>query len=292
MSDANKIGDAKLAQRVIEAYASGLDALTSKECTELKIDTQHCAALQKALGKGAEGVVTEEESKDLAGAGFSDEFIKGLAGTDGKRALIERVKWLGDHAVKKWWRIDASTFHRENMWDELGGSGPAAVPLLIERLRDGDAQVRAHACQSLGNIRPAAVSAIPALIDKLKDIDDDVRERAAGGLAGIGRSAAPAVPALVVALGDKNADVVWNVIGALAMIGPAAAPAVPELIGMLNDEERVVYVRRRAALALGNIGKPAHHALPFLDDMHDRDPDPNCRKAAGEAVEKILKDVK
>jgi hypothetical protein len=225
MADAKKIGDARLAQKVVEAFASGLDALTDQECADIGIYTQQlCSALQNALGLGAGGVVTDEEREDLAAAGFSDEFVRGLAGSDGRRALMERVKWLGDHVVTEQWHVNTFVSDLKEMCNELGRIGPAAAP------------------------------AVPGLIAALRDEDWWVRQEA------------------------KKA---------LAAIGPAAVPALASALG--EDDPRT---RMAAAEYLGNIGKPAHHALPFLDRMIESDPDPKCRQAAGEAVEKILKDVK
>jgi HEAT repeat protein len=63
---------------------------------------------------------------------------------------------------------------------------------------------RNYAAEALKKIGSAAV---PALIEALKDRDGYVRRNAAGALGIIGRDAKAAVPALNEALNDKNRDV-------------------------------------------------------------------------------------
>jgi hypothetical protein len=69
----------------------------------------------------------------------------------------------------------------------------------------------------------------------------------------------------------------------LARLEPARAPAVVALlVGVLNawDTE----ARRRAALALGELGQAARAALPALRRRRDLDDDHLVRAAAGEAA--------
>jgi HEAT repeat protein len=85
--------------------------------------------------------------------------------------------------------------------------GPAAVPDLIQALKDQDWQVRNQAAVALGVIGPEAKTAVPALIDALQAEDKYLRSHAATALGQIGREAGAAVPALTSALQDKEEDV-------------------------------------------------------------------------------------
>jgi len=57
---------------------------------------------------------------------------------------------------------------------------PAAVPPLIEALRDEDSNVRRQAAETLGEIKDPA--AVPPLIEALRDKDSDVRAAATRAL--------------------------------------------------------------------------------------------------------------
>ena len=130
--------------------------------------------------------------------------------------------------------------------------GAAAVPALIEALKDDDADVRSSAADVLGNIGAEAKAAVPALIEALKDDDADVRSSTAYALGNIGAEAKAAVPALVEALEDDDADVRSGAAYALGNIGAEAKAAVPALVEALKDDD--ADVRSSTAYALGKIG--------------------------------------
>jgi HEAT repeat protein len=73
---------------------------------------------------------------------------------------------------------------------------------LIEALKDVDAGVRERAARALGCIDPAA--ALPALVDALKDDSYPVRGTAAWAIGRTGSSAVAAIPQLYEAL--RTAD--------------------------------------------------------------------------------------
>lgn len=82
------------------------------------------------------------------------------------------------------------------------------VPLVVARMRDADAGVRAVAATYLGIIHEGAKEAVPALIGGLADPDDEVRRTSAAALSSFDPAdAAPAVAALRKAARDKNPDV-------------------------------------------------------------------------------------
>lgn len=70
----------------------------------------------------------------------------------------------------------------------IGGMGPAAkaaVPALIEALRDPEATVRFPVCLALREIGPAAIDAVPALKETLEDRNEDVAAAARKALIAI-----------------------------------------------------------------------------------------------------------
>ena len=75
--------------------------------------------------------------------------------------------------------------------------GSAAVPQLVQLLRNPDPRIRAAASRVLARIGPEAVGAVPDLIELLEDEQQQVRRAAARALGQIGPDAAEAIPALV-----------------------------------------------------------------------------------------------
>jgi outer membrane protein assembly factor BamB len=125
-------------------------------------------------------------------------------------------------------------------------------PALRRALRDQDTMVAGDAARALGALGRRAGPSVAALVETLAHEDPYVRVYAAEALASIGPGAARATNALAGALADPAPGVRWAACEALASIGPAAASATPQLIAALEDE--FLYVRIFAAGALGSIG--------------------------------------
>jgi HEAT repeat protein len=68
---------------------------------------------------------------------------------------------------------------RDYSFIDVGKDGTLTVPLLLQLLKDDDAQVRALAALALGHVNPPSSTAMEALIDATDDEDEAVR-RAAG----------------------------------------------------------------------------------------------------------------
>ena len=81
------------------------------------------------------------------------------------------------------------------------------VPLLIARMKDADASVRAVAATYLGIIHENEGEAVPALITGLSDADAGVRRASAAALGAFGAAANAAIPALRRASRDRDDDV-------------------------------------------------------------------------------------
>ncbi len=107
------------------------------------------------------------------------------------------------------------------------------------------------------------------------------RQEAARALGSMGLSAALYIPKLVSTLGDSVEEVGTGAAWALTQMGDAA---VPPLIEILRDRRAVV--RTRALYALGEIGRPAHRALPAIESALN-DPGPRVRAMAEWALGEI-----
>ncbi len=116
----------------------------------------------------------------------------------------------------------------------LGAFGEAAVPTLIDLLKDEDARVRTGAVAALQQIGPEARAAVPALMKGLHSPDPKYREKVAAALAAVGRQD---VETIARAVRDREANVRGGAAMALEKLGRGAAPAVPALIAALAVPE-------------------------------------------------------
>jgi HEAT repeat protein len=138
----------------------------------------------------------------------------------------------------------------------------AAVPTLVELLKDADKAVRIKSADLLGGLGPAAKPAVAPLIEAVKDPDAEVRAKAAETLGKVGPAA---VPGLIAAVKDKDVNVRLGALDALAACGGHAAPAIPTLIEIIK--EPVPAVRSRAVDILKPFGRAAAPAVPVLVEM-------------------------
>jgi len=88
---------------------------------------------------------------------------------------------------------------------KLAGGKP--VEYWLEALNNNDAQVRKKAVFKLGNVATADPAALPAIINELKDRDPVVRCEAILALVKTGPAAREALPTLTDMLRDQNAQV-------------------------------------------------------------------------------------
>jgi HEAT repeat protein len=147
----------------------------------------------------------------------------------------------------------------------LAVAAPGAdVSELINKLRDKDNEVRRVAAKDLSEMGPDAKPAVGQLIKALKDSDLFVRRYSAEALGAIGPDAKEAIPALKGALADSRKEVQQAVVIALGKIGPESVPA---LIVALKDPAVDADVRRKAADALGSMGKAGKPAVKALTEV-------------------------
>jgi HEAT repeat protein len=201
----------------------------------------------------------------------------------------------------------------------MGRLATAAVPRILETLREGDTVTRLNALEALKLIPAEPGTVIEALTRAIADPESCVRCATCETLGVLGQSNEAAVPILLEAVGDGCGTVVQSAFYALRGIGPHAAKALPGLLPYLADGERYFYVPETIAAigtsaaaaaladalgkhhradwniikALAGMGPAAKVALPALgrfamDERYDKED----REAATEAVLKIRADIK
>lgn len=155
----------------------------------------------------------------------------------------------------------------EALWKIEKTPATVLLPVLLEALKDKDAQLRAAAAPVIGMLGSKAKTAVPALIQALKDKDERVRGEAVSALGEIGPPAKEAAPALLSLVQDDFSFVEPLVVSALGNMGPGVVPA---LLKGLDDAS--VARRRAAAEALTLLGPQAREALPgLLRALADKD---------------------
>jgi len=236
-------------------------------------------------------------------------------GRKGPEVVPRLIKALKD----KDWKV------RRGASDALAGlkaDAKPAVPALIEALKDKEPWVRDGAATALGKIGPEAEAAARPLVEVLKDrelwlresaivalqaVTKDkelllqgainavmfpdtgwsVRRHAVGVLHRHGKHHKPAIPALIYVLenpGEGMWQSIQRVAQLLAELG-AGDKAVPILVRMLKSDHQGT--RRKAAEALGKLGKEAAPAIAALRDLAQKSKDKRIRAAAKQALEQI-----
>jgi HEAT repeat protein len=186
-----------------------------------------------------------------------------------------------------------------------GDVPPAVVPVLVEGLKQAEADLRLSASKNLVEVGAPAKAAIPDLLRLLGDPQPGVPQEVALALVAISPTdAAPAVPTLRKALASGE-DARFTV--ALAALGPVAKEALPELlkkfdskhpglriaaaeaaaridptltakatdaiVPLLTDAKKISYDRGEAAMAMARIGPGAKAAVPtLLELLNDKGP--------------------
>jgi HEAT repeat protein len=181
----------------------------------------------------------------------------------------------------------------------FGPRAAPAVPALVQATKPNDLikdfrPVRCGAAMvALARADPGSKELAAACRMLVAKLLEDERQgsfgaRATGArlLGDCGVAALPAVPALLRLLKDPDADVRVAVAEALLKVDPEGqgSPALGVLTESLRHPD--LLVRLRAVEALGARGARAAAALPALREAA-RDPEPELRRAAEEAVRKV-----
>jgi HEAT repeat protein len=167
----------------------------------------------------------------------------------------------------------------------IGTAHRDAVPAIIETLAAGDGSLRELAAEALALVGPGAAEAVPALMRAARDPDERLRRKSVQALGAMGAAAEIAIPVLAEALVlDESLAVRDAAAEALSRVGVAALPA---LVHFLADEDPET--RRRAALALGKMGRSARTAASALQSAL-KDKNPEVGVEAAHALWKITSD--
>jgi HEAT repeat protein len=166
--------------------------------------------------------------------------------------------------------------------------GHECVPALKAALADVAFPVRFAAAVGLVNVarndNPARAAAVPVLVEGVRDRTDAVRRMAASYLLQLGPLAKSAVPDLKALLDDKTQEVQLEAALALVGIDPKeGAAAVPVLTHALTTGDGPAH---RAARALAKLGPVAKAAGPALE-KHFGAKNLNLRVAAAEAAARV-----
>jgi HEAT repeat protein len=172
-----------------------------------------------------------------------------------------------------------------------------AIPPLIARLGDTDADVRAAAADGLGLLGSSAVNAglgknevlaaMTGLVGLLSDQQPAVRIVAVNALGSIANcdttkmiELAPAANALVPILDEPITDVRASAIGALGFVGPRVlVEPPPAIVAALEDES--VQIRAAAVASLTKYTRGLPRLIPsLLDSMHKARPEARTSYAA------------
>lgn len=191
-------GDAALAEKVLKAFVEGMDGLSYEECQALEVEGG-CSDLEFNLD-----LPTKPAS--LVQDGFTKEFVDTFMGPDRLRALRERAKWLADHAVKKWRRVDFSDWERNRCVELLAKLPTAVAQSHLQKIADeeGDPWVRRTARVVLGRseMRPPIEKALwlgrQLLYGPTSPIFEELKE--------LGEAAAPALPQILAGAKYFNAE--------------------------------------------------------------------------------------
>lgn len=180
--------------------------------------------------------------------------------------------------------------------EELQGTAPESVPVLVVALGHEEEATRHWAAEFLQVFGREARPAVPSLIDALRDGSKRVQLAAITALAAVGPDAGEAVPALLKLIKTSpsqgtlrvTADLALDVVGEgnlaafiqvledeeepaevkscaaayLGFLGPRSRAAVPALVALLDDDSE--QLRWDVAVALGGIGEEAAGAVPAL----------------------------
>ena len=165
---------------------------------------------------------------------------------------------------------------------QAGVDAPEARDRLIELLEDPDRLTRAYAALVLGHVGADAETVLPALVKHLADPDSQTRFFVNHSLQQAGPEIVRVLPQLIEALANQDGDLRSNVAGLISMAGAAAKPAVPALTARLADPEK--NVRVWSAYALRCIGVDALPALSELQKLLAHDLEPKVRVEAARAI--------
>ena len=155
--------------------------------------------------------------------------------------------------ISRWCELlnDNSPFtraHAARALGILGESAQDALPALLQKRHDQEANVRTAIAEAFGKIAIPQAAVLEALETSLYDKDDAVRATAAKALGAFGESASHAVEALRRSLREGHKWVKIASAEALGLIGKAAQSALPDLATALQDDAWGVWMAAAEAI--------------------------------------------
>lgn len=313
------------AEEVLEAFADK-DGLTPKEYQHILGEWPGVPSytgsnvdplLVKVLGRGAEAEVTPDEQRQLFKLGYSKEFVDGIAGLDGLKALKMRARWLSCCAKDKRGQDINTRLAAISELESMGvKAGEDALPVLMELAKaplieqavsaagldraivtyapwlvpyykadDSTSIIRAAAMHAIRKMGYSGERTMPILFEALQDDHEVVRFEAAYALGATASQKNGGIDALIQAATYDHSHVVQiEAIKALAARGSEADRAMDVFFDKLNDNDPEV--RRAAAFAVGKIGKPTPAVLGLLEEKLE-DPDADVRAMSAKAIGKF-----
>lgn len=196
--------DVEKAQNVLQAFTEDFKTLRSV-CLEQGFKAEQCDVAKAALGKGKEGLITPDEEQAFRDAGFSQAFVRELAGVDGATALKTRASWLAEHVVDRWWRWDSNDKEQVAMLEEIAQMGTYAngvLTLVFEALQDSNQAIQEAAFKTLYQLGPIDGSQVQTLVEWIDD--EDRRKGGALGLIAVGRSDPAYIPVIMDELKEQK----------------------------------------------------------------------------------------
>jgi HEAT repeat protein len=141
---------------------------------------------------------------------------------------------------------------------QAGGQADAVVPVLAKVYKNGDAQIRSLVFQVVWRYGAKAKDLI---LDGIKDKDANVRVQAVNSLQNLQGDLSEMIPTLTMLMKDKELGIRQQLVWLFQRTGEKGVPHVAEL---LKDPDQ--NVRMQAAQVLRNLGPRAAKAGPALKD--------------------------
>jgi HEAT repeat protein len=213
------------------------------------------------------GADQEGASFDLA---LNRQALPGLA-------RVQRIR-----ANLKMPQMVAGASSNPNYFIGLGAVDEAEVPLLIEKLKSGDAMARAEAAEDLRTVGKPALAAEAPLTALLSDAAPHVRLAAASALLKINQKNEAPLEVLKQGLSSSNPDERRLAAHATGMAGKAAGKLSETLGALLKDADDGVRINALQAISL--LGKSAAAAADAVAPLLDQ---PDVAIDAADALGRI-----
>lgn len=181
--------------------------------------------------------------------------------------------------------VDWYDFQDEMSLFKRSRAAAAAVPLLIERLKDENAEVRTRALSALGVLKQQPEQSVPAIVPHLNEAHSNAAWHSAAALGEFGPDAAPAIEALQAKFYDDNSPIATHAGLMLKKIDPSVELG-PRLLALIHSPIRDN--RWRAVEAL-----PDHvargRAEPALSKLFEVEQDKEIRTMIADALNRFPK---